>query len=81
MGAGKPGLTICPQASIRGGSTLDTRVRIRRDDRDEERAVVNLPADLPVPGFSAAQLALVEPNLDSAGAKCLANPLRRLRIL
>jgi hypothetical protein len=56
-------------------------VRIRGDDRDKKSAVMNLPADLPVPGFPAPQLALVEPNLDCGGAKCLANPLRRLRIL
>jgi hypothetical protein len=60
---------------------LDTRVCIRGDDRDEESAIVNLPADLPVPGFSAPELALIEPNLDSGGAKCLANLLGRPRIL
>jgi hypothetical protein len=60
---------------------FDTRVRIRGDDGDEESAVVNLRADLPVPGFSAPQLTLVEPDLDPGGAKCLANLLRSLRIL
>ena len=37
--------------------------------------------DLPVPGISASQLALVEPDFDASCAECLANLLGRLRIL
>ncbi len=48
---------------------LDACVRVRGDDRDEERAVVNFPADFPVPGLTSPKLALVEPDLDSSGAQ------------
>src|SRR5688572_1142518 len=41
------------------------RVRVSRDDRNEQRAVLDLLADRCIPGISPAQLTLVEPNLDS----------------
>jgi len=56
-------------------------VRVARDQRHEQRALVDLPADLPAPGVAAAQLALVEPHLDPGRAQRLANAARRLRIL
>jgi hypothetical protein len=42
-----------------------TRRGVRRDDRDEQRAVADLLADLQVPGVPAAQLALIKPDLDA----------------
>ena len=42
------------------------------DDRNEQPAVVDLLADLAVPGIAAPQLALVEPDFDTGGAECLA---------
>ena len=56
-------------------------VRAAGDDREEERAGLDLLADRLVPGIPAAQLALVEPDLDAGSAERLANPLRSLCIL
>jgi hypothetical protein len=56
-------------------------LRGRRDDGNEERAIVDLPADLPVPGISAPQLTLIEPDLDPAGAQRIANAPGRIGIL
>jgi len=55
--------------------------RVGRNDRNEERAVVDLVPDLMIPGVPAPQLALIEKDLDTGGAKCLANLLGSLRIL
>ena len=52
-----------------------------RNDGDKQRAVADLLADLVVPRISAAQLALVEPDLDAARPQRLANAPRRLGIL
>jgi hypothetical protein len=52
-------------------------VRVPRDDREEQGAGLNLPADRLVPGVPATQLALVEPNLDSDGSQARADPLGR----
>jgi len=60
---------------------FNSALRRGRDDRDEQSAVVNLLADLAVPGIPTPQLALIEPNLDAAGPKRFANALRRLGIL
>ena len=49
--------------------------------RYEERARANLAADPLIPSVAAAQFALIEPNLDSRGAKGVANPLGCLGIL
>ena len=56
-------------------------VRGVRDDRQEQGAGLDLLADRGIPGVPAPQLALVEPNLDSGGSQCLANPLGSLRVL
>jgi hypothetical protein len=61
--------------------TLVTRLGMSRDDRDEQAAVVNPLANLPIPGVSAAKLALVEPDFNPGGAQGLANPLGSLCIL
>jgi len=47
---------------------FDARVRIGGNYRDKESAIVNLLADLPVPGFATTQLALVEPDFDACCA-------------
>jgi hypothetical protein len=52
-----------------------------RDDRDEQRAIVDLLPNLAVPDISASQLALVEPDFDASGTQSLTNPLGRLSIL
>jgi hypothetical protein len=60
---------------------LTAIVRGVREDREEQGAGLDLLADQLIPGVPAPQLALVEPNLDSAGSQRLANPLGSLRIL
>ena len=60
---------------------LQPRLRRARDDRHEQRAIVDVPPDLPVPGIAAPQLALVEPDLDAGGPERVANVPRGLRIL
>jgi len=61
--------------------TLKTLLGVLGDNRNKEDAVVDLMLDLLVPGIPASQLALIEKDLDTGSAKCLANPLRSLRIL
>ena len=39
------------------------------DDRHEQRAIADLLADLLVPHITAAQLALIEPYLDTVGVR------------
>src|SRR5215469_13442702 len=51
---------------------LVTGVRVGRNDRHEEGTVVDLLADLVVPGVTAAQLTLVKPDLDSGGTQGVA---------
>ena len=48
---------------------LEPFLRVLRDDRNEQRAFTDLAADLLVPQVSAAQLALIEPDLDTGGAQ------------
>jgi hypothetical protein len=55
--------------------------RVRGNDRNKERAVVDLAPDLLIPGVPAAQLTLVEPDLNAGCSQCRANPLSGLRIL
>jgi hypothetical protein len=57
------------------------RGRVGRDDRNEERAVLDLAPDLLIPRVPAPQLALVEKHFDSGSAECRANLLGSLRIL
>ena len=60
---------------------LDTIMRRARNDRDEQSAGLDLPADRGVPSVPSPQLALVEPDLDAGRAQTLANPLGSLGIL
>jgi hypothetical protein len=47
--------------------------RVGRDKRDEQPAVVDSLANLPIPGVAAAQLALVEPDFNATGPQCVAH--------
>src|ERR1700676_4857423 len=59
-----------PRALV-GNSPLEpeiafrTRSRVCRDDRDEQRAVADLLADLQISDVAAAHLALIEPDLNA----------------
>jgi hypothetical protein len=57
------------------------RRRIRRNDGNKERTVVDLAPDLLIPGISAPQLALVEPDLDARCAQGPANAPGGLLVL
>jgi hypothetical protein len=60
---------------------LATRGRVRRNNRNKERAVVDLAPDLLIPRVPAPQLALIEKNLDAGRTQRLANLLSGLRVL
>jgi hypothetical protein len=55
--------------------TLKPLLGMPGDDWDKEDAVVDLVSDLSVPGIPAAQLALIEEDLDAACAEGLSNLL------
>jgi hypothetical protein len=57
------------------------RGRVGRNDRNKERAVVDLAPDLLIPRVPAPQLALIEKDLDAGRTQCLADLLGSLRIL
>jgi hypothetical protein len=61
--------------------TLKPLLSVLGHNRDKERAVVDLLPDPLIPRVAAAQLALIEENLDTGGAKRLGNPLGNLRVL
>jgi hypothetical protein len=65
------------QAEIPFGPSL----RVHRDDGNEKRAVAYLLPNGPVPRVPAAQLALIEPDLDTGSAQGLADVLRRRGVL
>jgi hypothetical protein len=60
---------------------LEPLVRMLRDDRNEQRTVVDLLADGSVPSLATSQLALVEPDLDTGRPECLADALGRFPVL
>jgi hypothetical protein len=61
--------------------SLGSGIGVRRNQRDEQDALVDLLGDLAIPGVATAQLALVEPNLDAGRSKRRGNMLRSLGIL
>ena len=61
--------------------TFSARLRRRRNDRNQQRAVFDLSPDFVIPGITADELALVEPDLDPDGAECVGNAFRRLCVL
>ncbi len=56
---------------------LLARLRVRRDERHEERAVVNLLANFCVPRVPATQFVFVEPHFESGTAQRLGDATRR----
>ena len=63
---------VC-QSPLQTEIALGARLGAGRDDRNEERALLDLLPDLGVPGITAAQLALVEPNLHARRAQYIAD--------
>src|SRR5580658_7012714 len=61
--------------------TFEPLLRVSGDDRNEKRALLDLIPNLPIPGITAAQLALVEPHLDTCRFQRIGNALRHLGIL
>ena len=61
--------------------TFAARLRVPRDDRDEERAFLDLLADRGIPRVAAAQLALIEPYDESRRAKRFADAPGGLAVL
>ena len=55
--------------------------RIGRDNRNEKTAVIDLLADLLIPGVPAPQLALIEPHLDASGPQRIAKSPYGLGVL
>jgi hypothetical protein len=51
------------------------------NDGDEQPTLVDLFSDLAIPGIAPSQFLAIEPDFNTGGAKCLANPSRCLRIL
>src|SRR4029079_1949155 len=60
---------------------LAARIRVRRDERDEQRALADLLADRRVPGVPAAELVLVEPHHEPGAAQRVADAPGALRVL
>ena len=64
-----------------GGETPpDACVCARRDDRNEKGALIDLFANLPIPGIPSPKLALVKPDVDAGCAERLRNALCGCRI-
>jgi hypothetical protein len=61
--------------------TLQTRLRVGGNDRHEQRAFAYSPADQLIPGVPAAQLAMIEPDLEAGLAQCIADARRGLGVL
>ena len=70
-----------PRASIPTGSSPRAGLRVGRDDRHEQRAVLDLPADRRIPRVAAAQRALVEPHLDAHRPQRVADASRGFGVL
>lgn len=60
---------------------MGTRLRVRRVDWDEQRAIRDLPPNLRVPRIASDEFALVEPHLDPGGTERVGDALRRFRVL
>src|SRR6202142_861864 len=72
---------LLPQMPLEPEIALVARLGARGDDRHEQRALLDLPADLLVPRIAAAPLALVEPDLDAGPSQSITDSFRRLRVL
>jgi hypothetical protein len=73
-------LTFDRQSPFATEVTLIACLRVHGDHRDKQPTVVNLLADLAVPGIATAQLALVEPDLDAGSTERSCDALSGLRI-
>jgi hypothetical protein len=73
--------TVYGQLPFESEVAFRSTVRVSRDDRDEQGAVVDLLPYLPVPHIPTAQLALIEPDLNAGGPERLADAPSELRIL
>src|SRR4051812_43495064 len=56
-------------------------LRVRRNNRHEQRAFLDLFANLCVPRIAAPELALIEPDFDSGGAERVSDASRGVRVL
>ncbi len=63
------------------GIPFPPRLRGRGHHGHKQRSRGDLPAYLNIPRIAADEFALVEPYLDAGGAQCVANALRRHRVL
>ena len=86
MGRGTPccpssGGAIDSELPLKTEISLVALVRVTGDDWEEKGASLDLPADRLIPDVPAPELALVEPDLDTCSAKCLADRLGSSRIL
>jgi hypothetical protein len=74
------GALIC-KVPLKAEIAFVSRGRVGRNDRNKERAVVDLAPDLLIPRVPAPQLALIEKDLDPRRTQGLADLLGSLRIL
>ena len=72
---------LLSEAPLQTEVPFPSRVRVRRNNRDEERAVTYLAADLLVPHITTAQVVLIEPDLDAGASERAANAACRLDVL
>jgi hypothetical protein len=79
--AGDPVTSLVGQIPLQAEVALVACLRVRRDDGHEQRAVLDLAPDLPIPLISAAQRGAVEPDLDSGGPQRIGNAFSGRRIL
>lgn len=79
--AGDHVASLVGQIPLQAEIALVARLGVRRDDGHEQRAVLDLAADLPIPLIPAAQRVAVEPDLDSGGPEGIGNASCGLRIL
>jgi hypothetical protein len=57
------------------------RLRMGRNDWDEESALADVPANRLIPDIAAAQFALVKPHFDAGGAQRFGNGPRHRGVL
>src|SRR5215831_13977365 len=73
--------TLLSESPFEPEVALGACLRGCRDDRDEQRAVLDLPPDSLIPCVAPTQFAFVEPDLNAGCAQCIANLLCSLGIL
>ena len=67
--------TLVGKVPLQPEISLGTRFGVGRDQRKEQRAILDLLADLLIPGIAAAQFATVEPDFEPAARS--ASQMRR----